>query len=56
MTDDMEIEFGGVADFGFGEDEQMDINGQSFSTKIAPSTTTYLHWNTERDSSGGFLP
>ena len=56
MTDDMEIEFGGVADFGFGEDERMDIDEQSFSTKIAPSTTTYLRWNTERDSSGGGFP
>ena len=53
MTDDMEIKFGGVADFGFGEDERMDMDEQSFSTKIAPYITAYLGWSIERDISGG---
>ena len=53
MMDDTEIEFGEVADFRFGQDERMDIGEQSFGTKIAPYTTTYLRWLTERNSSGG---
>ncbi len=49
----MEIEFGGFADFGLGEEGRMDIDETSFITKIAPYTTSYLGWSTEHDSLGG---